>query len=65
VDIFVSVSSFTNTVCWIRCAQSLSARSGGFTQAAQDPTAFANSCYSLIKDPRWADVFDGIDIDWE
>ncbi|HEY1012448.1 MAG TPA: glycosyl hydrolase family 18 protein [Herpetosiphonaceae bacterium] len=39
--------------------------SGGFGQAAQNPTAFANSCYNLIKDPRWADVFDGIDIDWE
>jgi chitinase len=39
--------------------------SSGFTQAAQNPTAFADSCYSLVKDPRWADVFDGIDIDWE
>lgn len=39
--------------------------SGGFPQAAANPTAFANSCYSLVKDPRWADVFDGIDIDWE
>jgi chitinase len=39
--------------------------SGGFTQAAQNPTAFANSCHSLVEDPRWADVFDGIDIDWE
>ncbi|MFC4005893.1 glycosyl hydrolase family 18 protein [Nonomuraea purpurea] len=39
--------------------------SGGFTQAAQNPTAFANSCYNLVEDPRWADVFDGIDIDWE
>ncbi|MDM4720016.1 glycosyl hydrolase family 18 protein [Micromonospora sp. WMMA1363] len=39
--------------------------SGGFTQAAQDPTAFAESCYNLVEDPRWADVFDGIDIDWE
>jgi chitinase len=39
--------------------------SAGFTQAAQNPTAFANSCYALVKDPRWADVFDGIDIDWE
>src|SRR5438105_3004049 len=26
---------------------------------------FADSCYNLVKDPRWADVFDGIDIDWE
>ncbi|MYQ44276.1 chitinase [Streptomyces sp. SID4985] len=39
--------------------------SGGFGQAAQNPTAFAQSCYNLVKDPRWADVFDGIDIDWE
>ncbi|MFJ5302010.1 glycosyl hydrolase family 18 protein [Streptomyces sp. NPDC088350] len=39
--------------------------SGGFAQAAADPTAFANSCYNLVEDPRWADVFDGIDIDWE
>ncbi|RGA05723.1 chitinase [Microbispora triticiradicis] len=39
--------------------------SGGFAQAAANPTAFANSCYNLLKDPRWADVFDGIDIDWE
>lgn len=39
--------------------------SDGFPQAAQNPTAFANSCYSLVEDPRWADVFDGIDIDWE
>ncbi|GGK76604.1 chitinase [Sphaerisporangium melleum] len=39
--------------------------SGGFGQAAANPAAFANSCYSLVEDPRWADVFDGIDIDWE
>ncbi|WP_431894337.1 glycosyl hydrolase family 18 protein [Nonomuraea sp. bgisy101] len=39
--------------------------SGGFGQAAQNPTAFAESCYRLVEDPRWADVFDGIDIDWE
>jgi chitinase len=39
--------------------------SGGFTQAAANPTAFANSCYNLVKDSRWSDVFDGIDIDWE
>ncbi|MGW3496102.1 glycosyl hydrolase family 18 protein [Streptomyces sp. NPDC001020] len=39
--------------------------SGGFTDAAKNPTAFAQSCYDLVKDPRWADVFDGIDIDWE
>jgi chitinase len=39
--------------------------SGGFGQAAANPTAFANSCYNLVEDARWADVFDGIDIDWE
>ncbi|MGW3245818.1 glycoside hydrolase family 18 protein [Streptomyces sp. NPDC001070] len=39
--------------------------SPGFTQAAADPKAFADSCYDLVEDPRWADVFDGIDIDWE
>uniref|UniRef100_UPI000FCA2726 glycosyl hydrolase family 18 protein n=1 Tax=Actinacidiphila soli TaxID=2487275 RepID=UPI000FCA2726 len=39
--------------------------SGGFAQAAANPGAFATSCYNLVEDPRWADVFDGIDIDWE
>ncbi|MER5768846.1 glycosyl hydrolase family 18 protein [Streptomyces sp. NPDC001985] len=39
--------------------------SGGFTQAMQNPAAFAESCYNLVEDPRWADVFDGIDLDWE
>ncbi|MEV4102418.1 glycosyl hydrolase family 18 protein [Nonomuraea sp. NPDC049649] len=39
--------------------------SSGFGQAAQNPAAFAESCYRLVEDPRWADVFDGIDIDWE
>ena len=39
--------------------------SGGFGEAARDPEAFAQSCYDLVNDPRWADVFDGIDIDWE
>jgi chitinase len=39
--------------------------SGGFGQAAASPAAFADSCYQLVEDPRWADVFDGIDIDWE
>ncbi|MEV4835785.1 glycosyl hydrolase family 18 protein [Nonomuraea sp. NPDC049486] len=39
--------------------------SGGFGQAARNPAAFAESCYRLVEDPRWADVFDGIDIDWE
>lgn len=39
--------------------------SGGFTQAAANPEAFAQSCYDLVEDPRWADVFDGIDVDWE
>jgi len=39
--------------------------SGGFPQAAANPAAFADSCYRLVEDPRWADVFDGIDLDWE
>ncbi|BCJ63417.1 glycosyl hydrolase family 18 protein [Polymorphospora rubra] len=39
--------------------------SGGFTQAAQNPQAFADSCYNMVNDSRWAGVFDGIDIDWE
>ncbi len=39
--------------------------SEGFSLAAQDPAAFADSCHALVEDPRWADVFDGIDIDWE
>ncbi|TXS47605.1 glycoside hydrolase family 18 protein [Streptomyces sp. OR43] len=39
--------------------------SGGFGEAARNPAAFAASCHSLVEDPRWADVFDGIDIDWE
>ncbi|MGC1376449.1 MAG: glycosyl hydrolase family 18 protein [Anaerolineales bacterium] len=39
--------------------------SGGFTQAAANPTAFANSCWNLLNDPRWNTVFDGIDIEWE
>src|SRR5256714_5256574 len=28
--------------------------SGGFGQAAQNPAAFADSCYNLVNDPRWA-----------
>ncbi|RDG35331.1 glycoside hydrolase family 18 protein [Streptomyces corynorhini] len=39
--------------------------SGGFGEAAKDPAGFAKSCHDLVEDPRWADVFDGIDIDWE
>lgn len=39
--------------------------SSGFGDAAKDPAAFAQSCYDLVNDPRWAGVFDGIDIDWE
>ncbi len=39
--------------------------SGGFGQAARNPAAFADSCYRLVEDPRWRDVFDGIDLDWE
>jgi chitinase len=39
--------------------------SAGFTDAARDPTAFAESCRRLLNDPRWAGTFDGIDLDWE
>ncbi|AUI57599.1 glycoside hydrolase family 18 protein [Amycolatopsis sp. BJA-103] len=39
--------------------------SGGFGEAAKNPAKFAESCYNLVNDPRWAGVFDGIDIDWE
>jgi chitinase len=39
--------------------------SSGFGQAAANAKSFADSCYKVVKDPRWADVFDGIDIDWE
>ncbi len=39
--------------------------SDGFADAARDPAAFAQSCRDLLDDPRWAGLFDGIDIDWE
>lgn len=39
--------------------------SSGFGAASQNAAAFAKSCHDLVEDPRWADVFDGIDIDWE
>jgi chitinase len=39
--------------------------SQGFSAAAGDPARFAASCADLLDDPRWAGVFDGIDIDWE
>ncbi|WP_404819475.1 glycosyl hydrolase family 18 protein [Streptomyces marincola] len=39
--------------------------SGGFGDAMRDPQRFAQSCYDLVNDPRWAGVFDGIDLDWE
>jgi chitinase len=39
--------------------------SQGFTAAAADPAAFAASCAEVLDDPRWAGVFDGIDLDWE
>ncbi|MEV8614057.1 glycoside hydrolase family 18 protein [Amycolatopsis sp. NPDC051373] len=39
--------------------------SPGFTEAAKDPAKFADSCYALVNDPRWAGLFDGIDVDWE
>ncbi|WP_430781204.1 glycoside hydrolase family 18 protein [Actinoplanes sp. G11-F43] len=39
--------------------------SAGFTEAARDPARFAASCRALLADPRWAGLFDGIDVDWE
>jgi chitinase len=43
--------------------------SGGFTQAAANPAAFAQSCFDMINDPQLVQggkrLFDGIDIDWE
>lgn len=39
--------------------------SPGFGKAAAQPAVFAASCWSLLNDPRWTKVFDGIDIDWE
>ncbi|MFD5006183.1 glycoside hydrolase family 18 protein [Streptomyces mutabilis] len=39
--------------------------SGGFAEAAKNPAAFARSCHDLVENSAWADVFDGIDIDWE
>eukprot|EP00659_Diplonema_papillatum_P009302 gene9302-14412_t len=39
--------------------------SGGFGAATAQATSFADSCYKLVYDSRWSDVFDGIDIDWE
>ncbi|GLJ90477.1 chitinase [Streptomyces poonensis] len=39
--------------------------SGGFGEASRNPAAFAQSCYDLVENSKWADVFDGIDIDWE
>ncbi|MER6288842.1 glycoside hydrolase family 18 protein [Streptomyces sviceus] len=39
--------------------------SSGFGEAARNPAASAQSCYDLVENSKWADVFDGIDIDWE
>jgi chitinase len=39
--------------------------SGGFSDAAKDPAGFAQSCYDLVNNSKWAGLFDGIDIDWE
>jgi chitinase len=39
--------------------------SKGFPAAASNPAAFAQSCKAMVENPLWADVFDGIDIDWE
>ncbi|OLZ66177.1 chitinase [Streptomyces sp. IMTB 2501] len=39
--------------------------SSGFGEAAKNPAAFAQSCYDLVSNSKWAGLFDGIDIDWE
>lgn len=42
--------------------------SAGFTQVVRSEESiarFAASCHRLVDDPRWAGLFDGIDIDWE
>ncbi|GGQ68955.1 glycoside hydrolase family 18 protein [Couchioplanes azureus] len=39
--------------------------SDGYSEAARDPARFARSCAALLRDPRWAGLFDGIDVDWE
>ncbi|MBW8794392.1 MAG: glycoside hydrolase family 18 protein [Streptomyces sp.] len=39
--------------------------SSGFGEAAGNPAAFAQSCYDLVRNSKWAGLFDGIDIDWE
>ncbi|MFE9609464.1 glycoside hydrolase family 18 protein [Streptomyces sp. NPDC006012] len=39
--------------------------SAGFGEAAKDPAGFAQSCYDLVNNSKWAGLFDGIDIDWE
>ncbi|MGY6021121.1 glycoside hydrolase family 18 protein [Streptomyces spinosirectus] len=39
--------------------------SSGFGEAAKDPAGFAQSCYDLVNNSKWAGLFDGIDIDWE
>ncbi|MGW6457386.1 glycosyl hydrolase family 18 protein [Streptomyces sp. NPDC055078] len=38
--------------------------SHGFLQSARNPAAFAESCARLVNDPRWAGLFDGIDLSW-
>ncbi|MEU5162710.1 glycosyl hydrolase family 18 protein [Streptomyces sp. NPDC020875] len=34
-------------------------------ESPDEARRFARSCRALVEDPRWGDVFDGIDIDWE
>ncbi|MEU9604192.1 glycosyl hydrolase family 18 protein [Streptomyces sp. NPDC048057] len=40
-------------------------RAGDWAGARQRPGAFATSCQRLIDDPRWAGLFDGIDLAME
>ncbi|MFF0445553.1 glycosyl hydrolase family 18 protein [Streptomyces sp. NPDC004609] len=40
-------------------------RAHAWTGARQDPAAFAASCARLVDDPRWAGLFDGVDLAME
>ncbi|MFE3806274.1 glycosyl hydrolase family 18 protein [Streptomyces sp. NPDC059130] len=37
-------------------------QTGSWTGARQNPAAFAASCAQLLNDPRWAGLFDGLDL---
>ncbi|MFI6283196.1 glycoside hydrolase family 18 protein [Streptomyces sp. NPDC051018] len=40
-------------------------RLGDLGESPAEARRFARSCRALVEDPRWGDVFDGIDIDWQ